>query len=214
MKVKSPGWKLIVLTAAASVSIPFALRHAFAQNKDAVLVQDPEEYAVYCALLNAQYPADKLQPLVIVTETESKPTRPFIGHAAGWMWTGAKWPETETETKSDFDAKFAMSSLLERRFDNLKIPYVRLTSEKLRAIFANDADATEYRSAWPRFYKQYPGAPGIISLSRVGFNSKKDQALVYVGTQSGLLGGSRDVFLLSKNNKTWEIQRDVVVGRS
>jgi len=39
---------------------------------------------------------------------------------------------------------------------------------------------SQNRDGWQLFYEQYPNAPGITTLSRVGFDDALDQALVYV----------------------------------
>ncbi|HNW92689.1 MAG TPA: hypothetical protein PKM88_07270 [bacterium] len=52
-------------------------------------------------------------------------------------------------------------------------------------------------------YARYPGAQGITSFSRVGFNQDKTEALVYVGTTRGFLWGYGGTMLLRKQDGRW-----------
>jgi len=66
------------------------------------------------------------------------------------------------------------------------------------------------QSGWDVFYNRYPEAPGIMTLSRVGFNEQMDQALVYLGIQSDWLAGSGNFFLLNKIEGSWVIDQQVM----
>ena len=68
----------------------------------------------------------------------------------------------------------------------------------------------ENQSGWEIFYERYPQAPGITTLSRVGFNNLLDQALVYIGTQSNWLAGSGYYILLKKVDGAWNIDQRVM----
>jgi hypothetical protein len=82
--------------------------------------------------------------------------------------------------------------------------YVLLTEENMRQIFNIN------QNGWDVFYADYPGAPGITTLSRVGFNDAMDQALVYVGTQSHWLAGAGYIVLLVKVEGVWVIDQQVM----
>lgn len=59
--------------------------------------------------------------------------------------------------------------------------------------------------------KKYPDSAGIIVLSRVGFNSKKNQALIYIANQRGLLGGNGMFFVLAKGDQRWKVVKSVMM---
>jgi hypothetical protein len=202
--------KLILVAAGACGSALLDPLSAWTQTSDETSVQDPEEYAVYSAVLNALFASPKLQQFVINSETSSKTKPAFVGFIGGLTWSGAKQPETESDTASDFDAKNDKSYLLNRQFD-LKMQYVLVASAELHTIFVQDAGGHPDMESWTRFYKQYPAAPGILAFSRVGLNSRKRQALVYVTNQRGLVGGSGAFVVLAKTGKTWEVQKQVMV---
>jgi hypothetical protein len=74
----------------------------------------------------------------------------------------------------------------------------------MNQIFAVNQDG------WQVFYARFPEAPGIISLSRVGFNDRLDQALVYLGNQSHWLAGAGHFYLLKKVNGAWTVDQKVM----
>lgn len=204
---------VMALVASTCLSIFLAPSHARTQDDETESIQDSEEYAVYSAVLNSEYASSAVQQFVITAETSSKTKPAFFGFIGGLTRTGASWPETDPETKSDFNAKQEKACRLERKFD-LKAKYVLVTSEQLHGVFVTDANGKIDEDSWKPFYRLYPGAPGIIAFTRVGFNARKDQALVYVVHQSGLVGGSGRFFVLSKRDKIWEVQKQVLIWLS
>lgn len=56
---------------------------------------------------------------------------------------------------------------------------------------------------WKSFYAQYPGAGGIMAFSRVGFNEKRDRALLYSTIGCGWLCGTGHYHLLKKESGKW-----------
>jgi hypothetical protein len=87
---------------------------------------------------------------------------------------------------------------------NLGNPYTLLTQAERSRIFGQN------QSGWEIFYNLHPQAPGITTLSRVGFNAALDQALVYIGTQSNWLAGSGYYILLKKDAGGWSIDQQVM----
>lgn len=71
------------------------------------------------------------------------------------------------------------------------------------------------REGWEKFFSEYPGASGLLSLSRVGFDHKKNQALVYVtdmrGNPSGRAWGAGSYVLLIKKKGAWRVRGHVNV---
>ena len=82
--------------------------------------------------------------------------------------------------------------------------YILFSLEDMQGLFG------ENQNGWDIFYTRYPEAPGIITVSKVGFNLAADQALVYLGIQSHWLAGSGTYFLLVKKDGVWEIDQSVM----
>lgn len=180
------------------------------QNDQTAFISDHEEYAVYSALLQAQYPAKAPQILVIDDWTPSPEREPNIGFVGGLAPTGAGRPAVQPETAADFESKGMHSFRLERKFSS-NLSYVLVPESDLRDIFHPDVNGKVGSQPWRDFYERYPGAQGIISLSRVGFNRAKDEALVYVINQADLTGGSAVFYVLAKRRGVWNIEKRVLV---
>lgn len=175
-------------------------------------VDDPDEYAVYNAVLKARYLDDRVKRYVIALKTTSAAKTAFIGYRHGLAPSGAKRPEVNTETSMDFDIKDKDSCELLNKF-SLPIPYFLVSEATMRKLFDKEDDNPS-EDGWNRFYKEYPGAPGAISFTRVGFNKKKDQALLYVARQGGFVGGSSVFFVISRGGDAWKIEKEVILWLS
>ncbi len=186
------------------------------QDSQRKVVKDPEEYVVYDTLLNARYDRKAVRRFVISRNTaSSEKNSSFIGLIGGITFSGAKRPEVDSETSADYDANYKETFVLANQF-NLKIPYTLVTREELKTVFPIEEEGKPVdMECWNRFYKQYPESGGIVAFSRVGFNSKRDQALVYVASQSGFVGGSGWFVVLSRAaGGAWKIQKEVLVWLS
>jgi len=161
-----------------------------------------EEYAVYKAVIESLYLTEGVELIVIenrtaigVSSSESlDSTVKYIQEAFG--------DAIELETLDDYIAKNRRSHRLEGGF-SLDVPYVLLSEAELAEIF-------EQGGGWNQFYKLYPNSQGIMTLSRVGFNARMDQALVYIGNQADYLAGRGYYVLLKKKGGIWTIDRMIV----
>ena len=57
---------------------------------------------------------------------------------------------------------------------------------------------------WDRFCQRYPDASGYASFSRVGFNARIDQALVYTASHSDIDYGTGNYYLFLKQDGEWQ----------
>jgi hypothetical protein len=65
---------------------------------------------------------------------------------------------------------------------------------------------------WRDFYERYPNSPGLISLSRVGFNREKNGALVYITHTWGDSGGNAYLMLLKREKGKWKVQHREIIS--
>ncbi len=153
-----------------------------------------EEQAVYAALLKDMFNA----PMVVLMEkTATDPGG--VENTASTVESAMKnLPGIDKATVDDFKARNNQSYPLSADM-NIGVKYVVLTQTEMNQFFGPNQDG------WEAFYKNYPDAPGITSLSRVGFNPTYDQALVYIGTQSHYLAGAGYYALMVKVNGTWTV---------
>ena len=109
----------------------------------------------------------------------------------------ARWPELDRQAIDQLLARNAVSQPLTDRFD-LDTEVILITAEEVNEIFHNGG-----YGGWDEFYRRYPGAQGIMMLSRVGFSPDGKWALAYMGNQYHYLAGSGWVFLLEKSAGEW-----------
>jgi hypothetical protein len=160
---------------------------------------DAEEQAVYAFLLPKMY---QNRGYVIMAATATS--------AAGLDNTTQtldyvlqNMHDVASETVDSFRARNETSHPIRKDMD-LGSPYTLLTQATRNQIFGQN------QSGWDIFYNRYPQAPGITTLSRVGFNAAFDQALVYIGTQSNWLAGAGYYVLLKKGDAGWGIDQQVM----
>ncbi|HEX6188542.1 MAG TPA: hypothetical protein VFZ40_10715 [Pyrinomonadaceae bacterium] len=160
-----------------------------------------DEYAVYTALLREKGYDKEATKLVLedaarwndLTQPDQEQVEKMIG------------PSLLKETVADFAIKNERSAALTNRFQ-LKAAVVLISRDEVRGIFG-DSDLDE---AWKVFHARYPKAGSIVNLSRVGFNTKKTQALIYYAYFCGGLCGQGQYILLTKKDDKWVIEKEVM----
>lgn len=157
-----------------------------------ICASETEEYAVYNAVIKEMLLGNFI---VVIDYTSSG--------FGGTMWEGdaylrGRFPLVEGATAEDFLSKNEQSYPLKNGFDVRAIT-VLISEEELEEIFQGT-----FR--WSEYYARYPFSRGFIELSRVGFDSEMDQALVYVGNYRGSLSGAGYYVLLIKEGDRWIIQ--------
>jgi hypothetical protein len=157
-----------------------------------------EEERVYAALIESQFPAEML---VIMDQTQTD----VIDLASEETYQRVEEtmqnlsPETLVDFKSSNDRSYPLRASMV-----LGVPYLLFSQKDKQDLFQIN------QSGWDVFYNRHPEAPGIMTLSRVGFNDKMDQALVYLGIRSDWLAGSGNFYLLNKVDGNWVIDQQVM----
>ena len=187
--------KRILLTLAVCALLP--VFRANAQSIENATIERGE-YAVYSATISAIYGNDGNAQFVISNPAGSpffsgikEKDIPFAIPAA---------PRVAHETLEDFLQRNKTNRWLERRL-NLKTDYVIVDHEEIKKLL-HDFDA---HNDWKDFNQKYPGAGGFISLSRVGLNSRLDEALVFASWTCGPLCGKGEFILLSRTDNGWTV---------
>ena len=162
-----------------------------------------EEYAVYAALIDTGfdlirfiYSRDEVHLIVIIDHTSGGKAGSDLEETLEWVTE--EMPEVEQETCDNFLIKNEQSYPL-GDFFNLTTTVILLSNEEARKIFQEGG-------GWKEFYMRYPISQGIMDLSRVGFNSEMNQALVYLANVAEDSIGSGYYVLLRKENNVWIIQ--------
>jgi len=186
------------------------LAYSFIGTHPSVNAAPPEpigndEYAVYSAVIRERVVGESVKVVLIVNETEPE----LIDFFAGFKLTSdlkkRPWtldekvelmkqslPSLSQSTVDDYLSKNARVSTLIRKFE-LSVAY--------RLLNRREAIERYQRPAQPAAISE------IVTLSRAGFDEKKNQALMHL-TTSGGTDGESFFFLLTKMDRRWS-----VVGR-
>lgn len=160
---------------------------------------DQEEQAVYAAVLKDLYGA----PLYVLMDTTSTDPGGAGNTAAQLEYVLKNLHDVAPGVADSFKARNDKSYPLSPDM-KLGVEYVLLSPDQRNQIFSQN------QNGWDTFYQNYPSAPGLTSISRVGFNQAFDQAMVYVGTQSHYLAGAGYFLLLVKTGSAWVVSQKVM----
>jgi hypothetical protein len=117
-------------------------------------------------------------------------------------------PSLELETFNDFTKKLKTIDTLENIF-NSKKKIILISQKEIQIIFSQ-----QNKDGWDTFYKKYGKTQGITSLSQIGFNNNKTQALVSDWTQSWMLSGSGYYSLYEFKRGRWILKYRKLYGIS
>ncbi len=70
----------------------------------------------------------------------------------------------------------------------------------IKSIFYGGANA------WDQFYRRFPGTGGLITISRVGVDSKGTVAIIYLGHQFRRLAGAGFIRVLRREGGKWVLK--------
>jgi len=90
---------------------------------------------------------------------------------------------------------------------NVTASYVLIDTAKLTAIFSSGQPAID----WDNFFKEFPNAPGILRLSKSGYDKEELNALIYIEHQCGIDCGSARFVHLEKAENLWNVRGSILV---
>lgn len=168
--------------------------------------QEREESAVYAALIMQQMRADDRRTYVVVQHETVKGSH-HLSEASGedhldGIFESLRWdfPLAERETLLSFRTNNQQHYPINRP---LPLP---IKTTLIRRQEVESFSASEPGSWWAAFYRKYPGADGFFVLSKVGFNSEMNQALVYRAFSCDSTCGHGSYVLLVKEAGVWRIK--------
>jgi hypothetical protein len=156
-----------------------------------------DEYAVYGSVIQSNWPGQA--QIVVADKTD------FSNLTNVETLIDGNLPGLEKDTLSQFIQVNKQNYSLEDHFQ-IDASIILLSQTDLKAIFDQNLE-----DSWKRFFKKYPSSQGLLTLSRVGFNAQKDQALVYFGNSKGSVDGVGYVALLSDENNTWVLIKQISI---
>jgi hypothetical protein len=179
---------------------------------------------VALAISLVQSPADSLTPGVYAAILDSFFVKPGIELLVIYPRTAPGHGHSD-----DFDYQNGLRGLgalpagLQANYESrrsllLVIPVASLPT-RVPAVPLTDADAAALPprnpgTYWQAFYQRFPGSPGVVSFSPVGFSADYRSALVMVDTGCGGRCGHTYYYLLEHLNGRWTIIRRAGVRAS
>lgn len=173
-----------------------------------------DEYSVYSVVLEQLYTSNEIRLLVIEDQTDKTSVYFSDSSEPEFEYLNKHFPMISTATIYDYTSKNNDSQPLSRAF-HLNTSYVLLSRKEFKG-FAGEKETMEMsRDGWTKFYNDYPMSAGLISISRVGFDDKRAQALVYVslvrGHDSGRMWGDGGYVLLIKRKGVWRVRKQATI---
>jgi len=165
-----------------------------------------DEYLIYTAVIHYMFAGNKVTfdtqahvKLLVISDQTANDNFSVYTKDEIWRYLLANFPSASQETIVNYIEKNKEKHRLNNSFD-LKMKYVLVERQEIeRQIFS------ESTNGWEEFYKKYTGSAGYVGLSRVGFNYKTNQALVYMEHMCGGLCGSGHYLLLIKDKYGWKV---------
>jgi hypothetical protein len=170
-----------------------------------------EEYAVYSAIINKVHFEERLRSFVL--RDHSAPCARANDWCADTQVRGS-FPKLMTETLEDYVTQNQESAPLNKSFE-LQRPAIMLSDQDLSGLLIRTNRKVSFsplrsrKIQWNEFYSRYPLSPGMISLSRVGFDSQMQQALVYEEMTGNAEGTWGRYFVLTKVSEKWIVQDQI-----
>jgi hypothetical protein len=128
------------------------------------------------------------------------------GRPIPWMETSKsllkRAPTLQQATIDAFRKANAQQVSLHRSFHS-SLDYDLVDESQLEPIFKKGG------GWWDAYYKQFPRAQGILTFSRVGFNSDGTQALLYYNNTCGGLCGAGEYVIMVKRDGRWSIATEI-----
>ena len=113
-------------------------------------------------------------------------------------------PSLRLTTIENFREVNQRQAALQQRF-SLRLSYQLVAESTIDSIIHEISD-------WSQYYKQYPGAQGVLTLSRIGFSPDGEQAMFYVTNHCGGKCASWSFVVAQRHGQIWSIVKEVVYG--
>ena len=164
--------------------------------------EEADEYAVYSAVIRNSFLEDGVKLLVIQNRTLFYANPDYLKSTTPEQRIQDMkhyYPSVDEFALRDFDSKHLKSVEIAPNLD-LPVKYVLINKDDF-----DESSDEKARHVVHDFYQRYPGARGIIALSRVGFNRARDQAFVRVEFTFCPLCGHGDRVFLKKEFGKWRV---------
>jgi hypothetical protein len=176
--------------------------HSRQSNSDAGV--SDEEYEIYSSVIKQLYVQPNTRQVIIEERTFRYDFA--VENDEPWREKNKKKGVSIDESAADdYEAKNNSKWLLNKNSFKLPMKISLITDDDLRSIFHGSWGDLE----WINYYRRFPESRGFVMLSRIGFNTERTQALVYVGSRCGPGCGDIHFLLLEKANGVWTTKKAI-----
>ncbi|GAC1478254.1 MAG: hypothetical protein NVS1B4_21840 [Gemmatimonadaceae bacterium] len=161
------------------------------------------ERAVYAALLDSMYVSPRTRRVAVAEASAD------LAKSSSTLSAWLRHPSSlRSETFRNFRERNTDRWTLAAK-PRLRVPVDLLGQPEERRL------ATGGTPAWRDFARRYPEGPGLIRLSRAGFNADTTQAFVAVDRSCGAGCGELSAYLLTRGSAgRWQVAEQHVIGRT
>jgi len=206
MKGSFHALPLILIFSVLFISFPVASIAVSLNQSDTERGVSSEEYEIYSSIIKDLYMEPKTKQLVI----EERTFRYDFAVQDDEPWRD-KWKDKkkglaiDDSAADDYELRNGQKWLLNKDSFKLPVKVTLITDLDLKSIFHGNWGELP----WIDYYRKFPDARGFVMLSRIGFNTAKNQALIYVGSRCGPGCGDLHFLLLQKENGAWVTKKDL-----
>lgn len=176
-----------------------------------VQAQESDEYKVYSAVIREMF-RDGITRFDLNAKIERIVIRESTFSEYAWNPDKENWEQVKNRLWSLKDETIAGYETVRQKETKLKadldVPfkYVFVSDQQLIDIFGNTSNLNSTEITWKKFYDEYPRSAGFNSMSRVGFDNAKSQALVYFVNWCRPLCGTGSYLLLERTPDGWAVK--------
>lgn len=198
--MRNAGWIVgIVLISFELSLVPASTPRNQSASADGV---SDEEYEIYSSVIRQTY----IRPDTKMIVVEERTFRYDFAVDDDEPWRDKKKGLTiEQSAVDDYEARNNEKWLLNKESFKLPVKISLITDLDLKAIFHGNWGELQ----WINYYRRFPDARGFTMLSRIGFNTERTQALLYIGSRCGPGCGDIHFLLLEKTNGVWATKKEL-----
>ena len=158
---------------------------------------EDDEYAVWSATLDSMVVWEKDDFVVLQSGTDGYVLNDSA--TAAYLRGQLKVPDDALQNHAQRNAQAATIG----RKLTIEVDYILLGQQEIEDLLT--------LGGYDELYRRYPKCNGVTTLSRVGFNSTRSMAVVYLSMTPGYLAGSGWAVLLRKISGKWSVTASTIV---
>ncbi len=163
---------------------------------------DPTEYEVYSIALKEKLIKSTKDPATIIVGQKTSKSISTLS-TSSLPLIKAQFPEFDSTSITDYQTKNLSEYYLDYKFSMTEKYVQLLTTEEIDNLFV------QMGKNWEEYLNRYPYSNGYYTLSRIGFNNDKSQAVLAIefstSTSSTNSTTTGEILYLKKDAGVWKV---------